>query len=356
MNKLFLKFALVGLIITLFTSCGGGLQGTYVAKNDAAKQSMFAKFVFKGNKVKVIMGVPGIEMPGGYEYGFSRKGNRVKIEMKVMGTSMGSIDLEYNEDTDELRLLFGGETGKDINQHAPIWVKEGRKETPVQKHKKGFWGKIIYFVRRILGGKDDKQDNSLVIDPDTVQQDNPLVIDPDTVQVVSPDGISLNNSSLSFGKKGETAQLIATVTPENAANKQITWESSDEKVAKVEDNGDNTADVTAGVNGTAIVTAEIDGVRESCVVTVEQQHIVPRPSSRLSSIDKLNNLLNSIANSNDAARDEMSKLNRVRVDGAAHISNVQQLITEVSNNGTRYTVTNVQTDDDGKVVSITVSK
>jgi hypothetical protein len=42
-------------------------------------------------------------------------------------------------------------------------------------------------------------------------------------------------------------------------------------------------------------------------------------------------------------------------NGATNISNVQQLITEVSNNGTRYAVTNVQTDDNGKVVLITVS-
>ena len=51
------------LLITLFVSCGG-LDGTYIAKNDAAKQGMYRKFIFKGGKVRVIMGAMGITMPG----------------------------------------------------------------------------------------------------------------------------------------------------------------------------------------------------------------------------------------------------------------------------------------------------
>ena len=126
MKKLITKIAIAVFVSTLLVSCGsGGLNGTYVAKNDAAKQSMYTKFIFKGGRVKVVMGTMGIEMPGGYEYGFSREGDKVKIEMSEGGISMGGIDLNYNEKTDELRLLFGGELGAALNDHAPTWGKEG---------------------------------------------------------------------------------------------------------------------------------------------------------------------------------------------------------------------------------------
>ncbi|MDR0507073.1 MAG: hypothetical protein LBH32_09715 [Dysgonamonadaceae bacterium] len=72
-------------------------------------------------------------------------------------------------------------------------------------------------------------------------------------------------------------------------------------------------------------------------------------------VSQLNSLLNSIAKDNDAARDEMRKFNNVRVVGAANISNVYQLVTDVSN-GNSYTVTDIQTDGSGKVVSINVRK
>ena len=72
---------------------------------------------------------------------------------------------------------------------------------------------------------------------------------------------------------------------------------------------------------------------------------------------QINNLLNKIANSDDKATDDLRKVlgNSLPVEGAANISNVQQLITDVSN-GTRYRVTRVNTNDEGKLVSITVSK
>jgi len=72
---------------------------------------------------------------------------------------------------------------------------------------------------------------------------------------------------------------------------------------------------------------------------------------------QLNSLLDRITNSDDYATDEIRKVlgNNLRVVGAANISNVQELITDVSK-GSRYKVTKVNTDATGKVVSISVSK
>ena len=66
---------------------------------------------------------------------------------------------------------------------------------------------------------------------------------------------------------GETATLIATITPENATNKKLMWSSSDTNIAIVSENGL----VTAVGNGMATITATAadgSGVSASCEVTV----------------------------------------------------------------------------------------
>ena len=66
---------------------------------------------------------------------------------------------------------------------------------------------------------------------------------------------------------GETLQLHAVVSPEDAYNKAVTWTSSDSSVASVDTNGL----VTAKAAGTATitVTTEDGGKTASCTVTVQ---------------------------------------------------------------------------------------
>ena len=68
--------------------------------------------------------------------------------------------------------------------------------------------------------------------------------------------------------EGETLQLTATVLPEDATDKSVTWSTSDENVATVDDSGL----VTAVAPGTATITATTaDGsnLSASCTVTIE---------------------------------------------------------------------------------------
>ncbi|MCM3627101.1 S-layer homology domain-containing protein [Paenibacillus glycanilyticus] len=83
--------------------------------------------------------------------------------------------------------------------------------------------------------------------------------------VTSVNGVSLNKYALSY-KVGGTETLTATVNPEDAANKQVTWSSSNTAVATVNASGV----VTAVGAGTANVTATTeDGHRiATAVVTV----------------------------------------------------------------------------------------
>ena len=89
-----------------------------------------------------------------------------------------------------------------------------------------------------------------------------------TVNINYPvQGISLNHDAKTFTKAGETLQLTATIYPDSATNKTVTWKSSDKTVATVDESGE----VTAVGNGTANITAttEDGGKTATCKVTVE---------------------------------------------------------------------------------------
>lgn len=89
-----------------------------------------------------------------------------------------------------------------------------------------------------------------------------------TVNINYPvQGISLNHDAKTFTKAGETLQLTATIYPDSATNKTVTWKSSDKTVATVDESGL----VTAVGNGTANITAttEDGNFKATCQVTVE---------------------------------------------------------------------------------------
>ena len=67
---------------------------------------------------------------------------------------------------------------------------------------------------------------------------------------------------------GDTFTITATVKPDNATDKSVTWSSSNTSVATVDENGV----VTAVSEGTATITATAsNGVEASCTVTVKQK-------------------------------------------------------------------------------------
>ena len=85
-------------------------------------------------------------------------------------------------------------------------------------------------------------------------------------------GIRLDKENILLSEIGETALLRATVLPEDADNKNVRWESSNEKVATVE-NGI----VTCKGYGTAEISAttEDGGFTAVCKVTAERKEILP---------------------------------------------------------------------------------
>ena len=75
---------------------------------------------------------------------------------------------------------------------------------------------------------------------------------------------------------GETAQLSATVLPNNATDKTVLWASSKQSVATVSETGL----VTAVNEGTSTITASASGKTDKCIVTVTKR-VIPVNSVEL---------------------------------------------------------------------------
>lgn len=87
-----------------------------------------------------------------------------------------------------------------------------------------------------------------------------------TPEIVPVSQITLNKAEISISV-GNSETLTATVAPENAANKALTWASSDEDVATVAPDGTVTA-VKAGAATITATAADGSGKSAVCKVTV----------------------------------------------------------------------------------------
>ena len=87
-----------------------------------------------------------------------------------------------------------------------------------------------------------------------------------TVQskVIAVESIELNESVL-YLYEGDTATLTATVKPENATDKTVTWTSSNPSIVTVDSDGQ----VKAMSKGSATITAKAGDVSATCAITVQ---------------------------------------------------------------------------------------
>lgn len=80
--------------------------------------------------------------------------------------------------------------------------------------------------------------------------------------VIEAKSITLNHTSATLGE-GETLTLTATVLPDNATDKTVSWTSSDPGVATV-----SNGKVTAVAIGAATITASCGSAKAECAITV----------------------------------------------------------------------------------------
>lgn len=95
--------------------------------------------------------------------------------------------------------------------------------------------------------------------------------------------ITLDITELTFYELGDTAQLNATIMPEDTTNKIITWTSSNTNVAIVSDSGL----VTAVWYGNAEIKAVINGISTGCSVKID----IVRPTAYPNDYDEYSGIM-----------------------------------------------------------------
>lgn len=123
----------------------------------------------------------------------------------------------------------------------------------------GLTGPCVITLSNVIASETNSTTHSLPVSTCTVT----------VIQLATSIALSQTTAELTAG---ETLQLTATVQPENATDRTVTWTSSDPAIATV----DATGLVTAVAVGTATVTATTtDGtaLTASCQVTVSQPEV-----------------------------------------------------------------------------------
>ena len=109
-----------------------------------------------------------------------------------------------------------------------------------------------------------------VADDENYETKNPTVVGKEIDVIFPVTGVTLNQDTLSLDTgDNKTATLVATIDPNKATNKAVTWKSDDETIATVVDGV-----VTAVKHGTTTITVKtVDGgFTDVCVVTVACAH------------------------------------------------------------------------------------
>ncbi len=172
-------------------------------------------------------------------------------ENSIEKVSLNYSSLQMNTgDEKELRIAYTGKN--DLSSKRIVWTSSNPSIASVENGK----------VTALSGGT-----STITATVGNVTAKCKITVS-DRIKV---SGVKLNDQSIQI-VEGNTYQLKATVLPENAENKKITWSASDEKIAAVDENGL----VTGIAAGSAQITVTTDdGEKEStCAVTVTKDKTI----------------------------------------------------------------------------------
>ena len=233
------------------TSSGGKVT----LKADDGETSIFWKWTANGERFNLTNGTDYLEGKSG--------------EVKIF-SSQQYADRGWTYEGGQLRHLGGNNT-------YVVYYSNGFTSTYDSSDAK------IYFFGKKTGGDDP--------------------IEPDPIPV---DSVSLDKTSISL-EVGKTATLTATVLPDNATDKTVTWRSNDTDIATVS----NAGVVTAKGEGTTTIRATAGEKSATCSVTVTEKTVTGQAvnvgvsSDIHGSVDRLEAWLTAVQNTVDPDLDSM---------------------------------------------------
>ena len=184
----------------------------------------------------------------------------ITVSVDKSKTSDRSITLnikatDFGDGVDKFKIYYRDKSSSTTLETGDIAWKESENDINVYELS-GLDANTTYVMKVVVFDKNGNEKESTEVE--TVTNATPTAVT----------GVSLNKSETTI-EKGETETLEATITPGNAANKNVEWTSSDSEVAKVDSNG-----VVTGVKkGTAIITVTTEDGRHTatCNVTVKEE-------------------------------------------------------------------------------------
>ena len=168
-------------------------------------------------------------------------------DVAVTGVSLDKTELTLK--SGEKATLTATVTPEDATDKTVTWTTSDAAVVAVDKGE-------------VLAGKPGKATITVKTNDGGKTATCSITVEAATVAVT---GVSLDKTELSL-TEGGSATLKATVTPEDATDKTVSWKSSDSAVATVDENGKVTA-VKAG-SATITVTTKDGGKTATCKVTV----------------------------------------------------------------------------------------
>ena len=176
--------------------------------------------------------------------------------------SLGDINNDKKIDSSDLLLLLRHVYASENNKHKE-WILTENKFLAGDMTKNGVIDSsdIIAILRYFAASENTeiarKHEDWLKIEEIEINEE------------INVESISLNKSNLQL-YIGESELLIASILPEKATDKTITWSSSNQNVATV----DTAGKVTAKSQGQATITAKtVNGKKAECIVKVKIREI-----------------------------------------------------------------------------------
>lgn len=185
------------------------------------------------------------EVPANCVYIVSEGESDLEIAIPVKGISLSDTEVTLNEgETQEIEVIF---TPENATVKEVVWSSSNKAVATCSKGiiRAGVAGTAVLTA---TCGEFKATCKVTVVTPVTPVQN-----------------VTLSKTELSL-EVGETEVLTATVTPEDATDKTVTWTTSNETVATVSADGT----VTAVAAGTATITATCGDFKAECAVTVTE--------------------------------------------------------------------------------------
>ena len=180
------------------------------------------------------------------------------------------------------------------------------------------------------------------------------------VAKTSVKSVELNKTKLTM-IKGKSETLKATINPDNATDKNVTWKSSNEKIAKVDKNGNVTA-ISPGTT-TITVTTKDGNKKATCNVTVQiPVTSVKLNKTKLTMIKGRNETLKPTINPDNASNTNVtwssSNKNVATVDGKGNVKAVgagTATITVTTKDGNKKATCKVKVNNPYKIRKVNIS-